>query len=196
MNEQHDMPNDADGPLAVPPKSSLKSRVVWPLVFVMVGIGSWGLVNFMATRSANAGGAPGGGEVLQGWETQLRAGFARAEAEGKPLLVYFTAEWCPPCQDFKAGVLTQPAVDAELKDKTVPLVIDTDTLGRPDRQAELQLMTLMNVQGIPDMYLFSAQGRPMAQYRYDMMSRDPVADFTGWLSEVVPAAAPATQPAE
>ncbi|MEM1211209.1 MAG: thioredoxin family protein [Planctomycetota bacterium] len=174
--------------MAVPPRSSLSSRVVWPLVFVLVGVGAWSLVNY-AAGDASAGGAEAGQKGgLEGWQGSLEPAFASAKEQGKPILVYFSADWCPPCKMFKAEVLTQAATDALIKAETVPVLIDVDTLQDKGREAEVRLIQKLGVEFIPDMYLFSAAGEQVSRYRFDPSQDDLEAAFAAWLREGVKAA--------
>ena len=38
------------------------------------------------------------------WRSDLTAALENAAAQDKPVLAYFTAEWCPPCQIMKREV--------------------------------------------------------------------------------------------
>lgn len=40
----------------------------------------------------------------------LDAALERAKAQGKPALIYFTADWCIPCKEYKATTFTNPDV--------------------------------------------------------------------------------------
>lgn len=55
----------------------------------------------------------------------LDAAMARAQAEGKQILIDFTAIWCPPCNQLSAEVLRDPT-DANLFADLVVLEVDAD----------------------------------------------------------------------
>ncbi len=47
---------------------------------------------------------------LEGWEQFSGEALERAKAEGKPIVLYFSAEWCTPCWALEAGPLRDPEV--------------------------------------------------------------------------------------
>lgn len=66
---------------------------------------------------------------------------------GQPILLYFYATWCPHCKDFAADVLSQPVMQAFVKNYPHVRVA-------PDNgQAEQQLMSEFGAEGYPTFYV-------------------------------------------
>jgi thiol-disulfide isomerase/thioredoxin len=84
-----------------------------------------------AATARPAGEADSGyhpGEGIEWFEGGVDAAFARAKAEGKPVFLYWGAEWCPPCHELKASVFSRP--DFQQKAKLfIPVYLDGDTTG-------------------------------------------------------------------
>jgi uncharacterized protein YyaL (SSP411 family) len=56
--------------------------------------------------------------------------FARARAEGKPVLLSITAAWCRACHEMDRTTYADPGVVALIGDRFIPVRVDTDR--RPD----------------------------------------------------------------
>jgi len=56
--------------------------------------------------------------------------FARARAEGKPVLLSITAAWCRACHEMDRTTYAEPGVAALIRDRFIPVRVDTDR--RPD----------------------------------------------------------------
>jgi thiol-disulfide isomerase/thioredoxin len=79
-----------------------------------------------ARGDSGSGHHPGSG--IAWFDGGVDAAFARAKAEGKPVFLYWGAEWCPPCHELKASVFSR--ADFQQKAKLfVPVYLDGDTSG-------------------------------------------------------------------
>src|SRR5688500_1510426 len=59
------------------------------------------------------------------WRDDFDAAQAEARSSGKPMLAYFTAEWCPPCHELKSTTWADAGVEQALA-AYVPVRIDVD----------------------------------------------------------------------
>jgi thiol-disulfide isomerase/thioredoxin len=82
----------------------------------------------MAQPTPDAGSGHHPGEGIDWFAGGVDAAFARAKAEGKPVFLYWGAEWCPPCHELKASVFSR--ADFQQKAKLfIPVYLDGDTTG-------------------------------------------------------------------
>lgn len=75
-----------------------------------------------------------------------------AQEEGKPYYVYFTADWCQPCQIMKKNVFTLPEVYELSNAKYLAIMIDVDEFNGQE------LSKQYDVQGIPTIIFFNSEG--------------------------------------
>lgn len=104
----------------------------------------------------------------------LDAVFARARTEKKPVLLDFTAVWCPPCQQLRAEVLEDPADAPELAGVLVAAV-------DVDRPESWTVKDRYKVGGYPTLVLIDADGQEIDR----TVGYNGEADFKAWLSEAV-----------
>ncbi|MDB5322971.1 MAG: putative thioredoxin [Phycisphaerales bacterium] len=129
---------------------------------IVVGVIVAGMVGFATWRKATEPK-----ETIP-WRKTLVEAKREAAASQKPVLAYFTASWCPPCQQMKHDTWPDPKVQAALA-QFVPVKIDVDEF-----PAEAQEF---GVTSIPRLQLLQPDGTPGAS-RVGFISPD---ELIRWL---------------
>lgn len=80
------------------------------------------------TAAAKTSEADKPAEEIAWRKGDVTAAFAEAVETGKPVLLYWGAEWCPPCHRLRAGLFEEPDFIARTRD-FVPVYLDGDTEG-------------------------------------------------------------------
>lgn len=101
------------------------------------------------------------------WRTDLAAALTEARESGRPLLVDFTADWCPPCQVMKQDVWPDKDVETLANRSYIPVLIDVDT----NQSAAMKY----NVSSIPTISVLHPNGEEIA--RSGFMSRSAMVRF-------------------
>ncbi len=109
------------------------------------------------------------------WRTDLDAAFTEAKAANKPLLLNFTADWCPPCKAMKRMVFSQAEVKESVETRFIPLRVDmTDR-----NEATKKLSERFQIDPIPTYLIMTADGEERARTIGGMSA----ADFLAWLKQ-------------
>jgi thiol:disulfide interchange protein DsbD len=93
----------------------------------------------------------------------------QAKAEGKPVLIDFTANWCQACGELKHYTFTDPAVVRE-SERFVRLVLDATFEDDPKIQEALKRHAVV---GLPTVIFIDSQGNERRDLRLTGFERAP-----------------------
>jgi thiol:disulfide interchange protein len=138
-----------------------KKRALWIFVAAVVAIGGYFAHTSWQTQRGEAALKATALEFLP-----LEQALALAKVQGKPVLVDFSAIWCPTCRVLHAEVFTNATVKVAI---TTGFVLSRVDYESPEARAFMQRY---DVQGFPSLLVLSADG---ALVRHVPVSFDPVA---------------------
>jgi thiol:disulfide interchange protein len=118
--------------------SNTAFKPLWGLFAILLGVSAITVISKMTH-----------GKEIVPWRTDLSAAREESKRDSKPLLLYFTASWCGPCQEMKSATWSDSGVEAKLRNY-VPVKIDID--------ANQPLAQQYGIDGIPAFVLLNRQG--------------------------------------
>lgn len=103
----------------------------------------------------------------------LSAAVERAKATQKPVLVYATADWCGPCQQFKRTTLVDPSIVEWIASRTEPVYLNIDR-----SRAEAASLSITSIPAT----ILLRDGVPAAR----ISGAVPPAEYLAWLQSEAP----------
>ncbi len=118
--------------------SASRGNLVFGIIFVLA------LGAIILWRSFGRPDVPASELVAFDQNLTLAQAQQRAAESGRPIFVYATASWCPPCRQFKAQTLSREEVSDLLVAEFEPVYLDIDKASADARSLRVSVVpTLM-----------------------------------------------------
>lgn len=128
-----------------PESSAAPRKSPVPVIILLIAVIA-AIVPFMLVK--------GGNDIIT-WRTDLDAAFAEAKQTNKPLLLDFTADWCPPCKMMKRQTFSQQKVKDYVEANYIPVRLDMTQRNA----ATQQLGGRFSIQYLPTFLVLSPDGK-------------------------------------
>jgi len=155
-------------------------RPLWrqiAMISAMVLIVGWIGYEIVAASIGQADGAGSDHAGLVDWRGYSQQALAKAKGADQPVLLEFTADWCPPCQWMNKNVYSDPAVAKAIESNYVPIQLDASDRSRSDRRK----MADWGVRGVPTLIMLNGEGEEIAR----APGRVPKQALLDWLDQNV-----------
>lgn len=103
------------------------------------------------------------------WREDYASALDESKASGKPVLVVFSASWCPPCKTMKRQVWPDAQVAAAVESGFVPIYVDVDL------KQYGPVVKRYDIRGIPSILVLDGEGQVVRQA--GSMSRSQTLEF-------------------
>src|SRR5688572_1028010 len=129
----------------------------WLSTRICLGVVAWALV-LASAQAAPAAGLPSNNVawLAASADADIERAFAQARSQKKPVLLYWGASWCPPCNQLKATLFNRQDFAAQSK-HFVAVFVDGD------RPAAQKLGARFKVSGYPTLVLFAPDGKEITR---------------------------------
>ena len=147
------------------PLQSRWGLLLWAVLIGAVVYMQWPMIKGMYYKTTGAQ-APASAVA---WRGGFDAAMSESAQTGKPVLVDFTASWCPPCKVMKHEVWPDAKVAGAVNDGYVPVLVDVDD---PKNSA---VARKYGISSIPTILVLDAKGEGLRAG--DFMSRSAMLEF-------------------
>lgn len=147
------------------PRRRLGTALFWGALLLAVAAFRWPMVKGTSYKVTNTPASS------VAWRTDFEATLAEASESEKPLLVDFSASWCPPCLVMKHDVWPDPAVSEAVHGGYVPVLLDIDD------PKNAPVAERYGIIGVPSVLVVDPGGRVLRRGGY--MTTSEVSAFLG-----------------
>lgn len=111
----------------------------------------------LAVTGCYAGSEGAGGGKIE-WVSSHAEGLRLARDSGKPVMIFFTADWCAPCVDLKRYVFSDGRVVTASR-RLINVYIDADK--------DYDTLATYKVRGIPAVFFLDPKGEIITRFTGD-----------------------------
>lgn len=147
----------ADPKAALPPKKTWRSTtLLWVMLAGLLLWSHWPVAKALYYRATDQTAVADG----IAWQTDYSNALVESARTGKPVLLDFSAAWCPYCQIMQHDVWPDPRVRDLVNSKYIPVALDADN------SATVGPAQKYNVETIPRILVVDARGNVLKDGSY------------------------------